>query len=172
LGTDPFHGRLRDVDPNTGLRLGIGRLALIQQADVVPGGGDHSAGYVLVHKSVDPDDWFFEHHFMNDPVLPGSVSVQMLIQAVQTYAIETGLAAEVTDPYFALPVGTELRWKYRGEVLRTHQRVRGEVHLREVRREQERLLILADGSVWRDNLRIYQVDGIGVEIRSAAGAPR
>jgi 3-hydroxymyristoyl/3-hydroxydecanoyl-(acyl carrier protein) dehydratase len=172
LGTDPFHGRLRDPDPTTGLRLGIGRLALIQQADVVPGGGDHGAGYVLAHKSVDPDDWFFEHHFMNDPVLPGSVSVQMLIQAVQVYAIETGLAAEVTDPYFALPVGTELRWKYRGEVLRTHERIRVEVHLREVRREPDRLLILADGSVWRDDLRIYQVDGIGVEIRSAAGAPR
>jgi hypothetical protein len=63
----------------------------------------------------------------------------------------------------------ELSWKYRGQILREHQRMCGEVHIREVRGPQDRIVVIADGSVYRDGLRIYQVDGIGVELAPAEG---
>src|SRR5690606_3942498 len=58
----------------------------------------------------------------------------------------------------------ELTWKYRGQVLREHDHVQGEVHLRSVRREPHRVLLHADGGLYRDGLRIYQVEGISIEL--------
>lgn len=161
-------GALR-LDLGDDTRLGTGRLALLEDVVVVPGGGDHGAGYVWCDKPVRADDWFFDQHFAHDPVLPGSVGVQMLFQAVQACAVHTGIVDHLPSPRFALAVGEELRWSYRGQILRHHRRVRAEAHLREVRREHDRLLVLADGSVWRDDLRIYQVDNIALTVRSGAG---
>ncbi|MFF5126886.1 3-hydroxyacyl-ACP dehydratase [Streptomyces syringium] len=159
----------RRLDPRADARPGSGRLALLDDVVVVPGGGDHGAGYVWCGKPVRDDDWFFDQHFAHDPVLPGSVGVQMLFQAVQVCAVHTGLVDHLPSPRFTLAVGEELRWSYRGQILRHHRRVRGEAHLREVRREHDRLLVRADGSVWRDDLRIYQVDNIALTVRSGAG---
>ncbi|WP_338933036.1 3-hydroxyacyl-ACP dehydratase [Streptomyces netropsis] len=161
-------GALR-LDLRDDTRVGTGRLALLEDVVVVPGGGDHGAGYVWCDKPVRDDDWFFEQHFPHDPVLPGSVGVQMLFQAVQACAVHTGLVDHLPSPRFALAVGEELRWSYRGQILRHHRRVRGEAHIREVRRERDRLLVLADGSVWRDDLRIYHVDNIALAVRPGAG---
>jgi acyl transferase domain-containing protein len=50
--------------------------------------------------------------------------------------------------------------------IRDHSMALGEAHAR----AGEVLLLVADGSVWRDDLRIYQVDNIGVEILPTGGA--
>ncbi|MGW1071981.1 3-hydroxyacyl-ACP dehydratase [Streptomyces sp. NPDC002537] len=161
-------GLLR-LDLRGDARLGSGRLALLEDTVVVPGGGTHRAGYVLTDKPVRPDDWFFDHHFFHDPVMPGSAGVQMLHQAVHAYALHTGLTRHLRRPVCRVAAGEELRWSYRGQILRHHRRVRGEVHIRAVRRDGDRLTLCADGSVWRDDLRIYRVDNIAVEISEAAG---
>ncbi|MGI5341104.1 hypothetical protein ACQEVS_28740 [Streptomyces sp. CA-181903] len=156
----------RDLSGDT--RLGRGRLALLADTVVVPRGGDHGRGYVLCDKPVDPDDWFFDHHFLHDPVLPGSVGVQTLYQAVHAFALLTGLTDGMDRPVPEVAVGEELRWSYRGQILREHRRVRAEVHIRDVRRDAGRVLVRADGSVWRDDLRIYRVTGIAVDIGPAS----
>ncbi|GHJ36643.1 hypothetical protein [Streptomyces sp. TS71-3] len=161
--------RLRLADD---ARLGTGRLALLDEVCLVPGGGVHGAGYALCEKPVRPDDWFFEQHFPYDPVLPGSVSVQMLYQAVHAFALHTGLLDHLREPHLPEPrmsvaVGEDLRWNYRGQILREHHRIRGEVHIRRVERTGDRLLVCADGSVWRDGTRIYEVDNIAADFHAA-----
>jgi len=148
-------------------RIGTGRLALLEDVALVPGGGDHGCGYVLCTKPVRADDWFFDRHFFRDPVMPGSAGVQMLHQAVYAYALHTGLADHLAEPCCRVAVGEELRWTYRGQILREHRQVRGEVHIRDVRRDGRRVLLRADGSVWRDDLRIYRVENIAVDIGPA-----
>ncbi|MER6046137.1 hypothetical protein ABT168_01350 [Streptomyces sp. NPDC001793] len=118
-------------------RWGHGRLALLEDVTLVPGGGDHGAGYLLCEKPVRPDDWFFDQHFLRDPVMPGSTGVQMLYHAVHAYALYSGLAADLPEPRCTLTVGEELHWSYRGQILREHRRVRGEVHIRTVRRTDQ-----------------------------------
>ncbi|GHH76743.1 hypothetical protein GCM10018793_23180 [Streptomyces sulfonofaciens] len=169
----PAPGGVLRLHPAGDTRLGRGRLALLQEAWLVPEGGEHGAGYVLCEKPVRADDWFFEQHFPHDPVLPGSVSVQMLYQAVHAFALGTGLLDGLPEPRMHVAVGEELRWSYRGQILREHRRVRGEVHVREVRREGDRVLVRADGSVWRDEVRIYQVENLAADFRAALrGAQR
>ncbi len=151
---------LRRLDAQGDARLGTGRLALLEDLVLVPGGGEHKAGYVLCTKPVRPDDWYFDHHFFRDPVMPGSAGVQMLFQAVHAFALHTGLVDDLPDPELGLVTGERLSWNYGAQILREHQQVRGEVHIRKVTRKRDRLLIRADGSVWRDDLRIYHVRNI------------
>ncbi|MEV4436234.1 3-hydroxyacyl-ACP dehydratase [Streptomyces sp. NPDC049585] len=151
---------LRRVDAADDERLGTGRLALLKDLALVPDGGEHGAGYVLCSQPVDADDWFFDQHFPHDPVMPGSVGVQMLFQAVRAFVLYTGPAGRAPGADLGLVAGEELRWNYGGQILREHRQVRGEVHIRQVRRDGDRLLVRADGSVWRDDLRIYHVRNI------------
>ncbi|GAA0346485.1 3-hydroxyacyl-ACP dehydratase [Streptomyces blastmyceticus] len=151
---------LRRLDARGDARLGTGRLALLEDLVLVPGGGEHGAGYALCTKPVRPDDWYFDHHFFRDPVMPGSAGVQMLFQAVHAFALHTGLIDDLPDPELGLVAGEQLSWNYGAQILREHQQVRGEVHIRKATRKRDRLLIRADGSVWRDDLRIYQVRNI------------
>ncbi len=169
-GTRP--GGVRRLDLSGDTRLGRGRLALLHEVDLLSAGGDHGAGYVVWERRVPDDDWFMAHHFLDDPVMPGSVGVESLFQAVGAWLLHSGLTDGLRAPVLRPAVGVELAWKYRGQILPEHQRMRGEVHLREVRREAERIIVIADGSVWRDDLRIYQVDNIAVEARPGEGGRR
>jgi 3-hydroxymyristoyl/3-hydroxydecanoyl-(acyl carrier protein) dehydratase len=167
----PHPPGVRRLDLHGDTRLGRGRLALLGEIDLLDDGGEHGAGYALWERPVPRDDWFMAHHFFGDPVMPGSVGVEALFQAVGAWALHTPAAEAPPDPVLRPAAGVELAWKYRGQILREHRRMRGEVHIREVRTGSGRITIIADGSVWRDDLRIYQVDNIGVEIASGQERP-
>ncbi|MQM26747.1 hotdog family protein [Glycomyces albidus] len=144
---------------------GEDQLDLIDDAEVVLGGGDHGAGYVLARKRIDPAAWYFDLHFPGDPVMPGSLGVETLFHAVRAYAVAAGLTETMSAPCFAPAPDAELTWKYRGQVLRENDELQCEVHLRAVHHGPDRVLLHADGSLFCDGLRVYRVDGICIELR-------
>lgn len=149
-----------------GLRLADGHLRMVDSVDIVTGGGAHGQGYVRGHREIDHDDWYFECHFYRDPVMPGSLGVEAMIQALHVYAIDLGLDAEFDDPVFAQPLGVPMTWKYRGQILRTEGPMTFDLHIKEVRREDGRVLVVADGNVWKPGMRIYQITDIAIEVHN------
>ncbi|MFJ8167832.1 beta-ketoacyl synthase N-terminal-like domain-containing protein [Streptomyces sp. NPDC094473] len=147
-----------------GPRIGRDHLDLVQWVDVLPGGGDHGQGYLRGHRTIRPDDWYFSCHFHRDPVMPGSLGVESLLQGLQVYAVETGLTDGLVNPRFALLSEAETTWSYRGQILRDDPEMEFDVHIKEVRRAPGRIQLLGDASVWKSTLRIYQLGGIGIEI--------
>jgi 3-hydroxymyristoyl/3-hydroxydecanoyl-(acyl carrier protein) dehydratase len=141
------------------------RLALIDDVSVVLDGGDHGSGYALARKQIEPDAWYFDGHFRGDPVMPGSLGVELLFQTLHAYGTAAGLTEKMRAPCFTPAPGAELSWKYRGQVLRDHDQIQAEVHLRAVEQRPDHLLLHADGSLYNDGLRIYQVDGLCLELR-------
>ena len=49
----------------------------------LPDGGPHGEGFIQGSKSVDPDEWFFQAHFHDDPVWPGSLGLEAFLQLLQ-----------------------------------------------------------------------------------------
>jgi 3-hydroxymyristoyl/3-hydroxydecanoyl-(acyl carrier protein) dehydratase len=154
-----------------GPRAGSGRLALLEAIEVVDGGGDHGKGYLRAVKPVDPDDWFFGRHFHLDPVIPGSIGVESVIQGLQEWLVDSGLADGLRGPEFVVPAGVRLQWKYRGQFLPTDAEATLEVHVKDCRRTPGRVRVRADASVWKPGLRVYQLTDVAVELREP-GAPR
>ncbi|MFF4358103.1 beta-ketoacyl synthase N-terminal-like domain-containing protein [Streptomyces sp. NPDC001604] len=147
-----------------GPRLAGGHLDLVEWVDILPGGGEHGQGYLRGHRSIRPDEWYFSCHFHRDPVMPGSLGVEALLQGMQVYAVETGLTDGLRNPRFALATGTDTTWSYRGQILRTDPDMEFDVHIKEIRREPGRILLLGDAHVWKSTLRIYRLGDLGIEI--------
>ncbi|MEV4870506.1 3-hydroxyacyl-ACP dehydratase [Streptomyces syringium] len=156
---------VRTLDLDSGPRPGRGRLDFLagSAAELVTDGGTHSAGYLLCTKPVHADDWYFAQHFLHDPVMPGSCGVEMLCQMVKAFLFHTGVITESRLHTLTPRPGAELRWTYRGQILPQHREVQAEVHLRDIRREAGRLVVRADGNVWRDGLRVYAVENIALQ---------
>ncbi|QHC21487.1 3-hydroxyacyl-ACP dehydratase [Streptomyces sp. GS7] len=152
----------RQLDAGSGAPVGHGRLALLAGATctLVPESGRHGLGYLLATRPVRSDDWYFGRHFLHDPVMPGSCGIEMLCQAVKFFLLHTGSVSEDSLRTLVPLPGAPLRWTYRGQILPHHAQMRAEVHLREVQRDGAGLTVVADGSVWSDGLRIYEVDTI------------
>lgn len=45
-------------------------------------GGAHGKGYVEAELDINPDIWFFQCHFINDPVMPGCLGLDAMWQLV------------------------------------------------------------------------------------------
>ncbi|MGW2725034.1 beta-ketoacyl synthase N-terminal-like domain-containing protein [Streptomyces sp. NPDC001492] len=151
-----------------GLHLPAGRFDLVDRVDLVADGGRYGAGYLHGHRSLRPDEWYFDCHFHRDPVMPGSLGVEAVLQAMRLFVLDQGLAEGVTRPRFAMATGVETKWKYRGQILRDDRELFFDVHIKEVRTEADRLLLIADADLWKPGLRIYELTDVAIEVRPEA----
>ncbi|MBA8975377.1 beta-ketoacyl synthase N-terminal-like domain-containing protein [Streptomyces calvus] len=157
-------------DPSGGgLHLPGGRFDLVDRVDLVADGGRHGAGYLHGHRSIRPDEWYFDCHFHRDPVMPGSLGVEAVLQALRLFVLDQDLARGMTRPRFAMATDVEMSWKYRGQILRDDRELFFDVHVKEVRKEADRLLLIADADLWKPGLRIYELTDVAVEVRPDAG---
>lgn len=153
------------------VRAAQGHLALLDTVDVVDGGGRHGRGYLRAVRPVADGDWFFAYHFHLDPVMPGSLGVEAVLQALQEWALDAGLADGLTAPEFVVPAGLPLSWRYRGQILADDREMTLEVHIEDVQRRPGRVRVIAEASVWKPGLRIYELTGVAVELRGAGAEP-
>ncbi|PDV98613.1 PfaB family protein [Candidatus Chloroploca asiatica] len=150
-------------------RLAGGQLNLLDRVLVMPEGGTHGAGYIYGEKRVDPTSWFFPCHFYTDPVMPGSLGVEAISEAVQAYALFYGLGRELPAPYFAPAIDQRTVWKYRGQIIPATGLMTLEAHITRIERRGPAIVIVANASLWRDGLRIYEVKDLGIAINAATG---
>ena len=146
--------------------LAGGMLDFIDESTVMLNGGKHNLGYVHSLKNIDPSDWFYPCHFYQDPVMPGSLGVEAMIQSMQVYALEADLGKDFNNPRFGL-VEDEAKWTYRGQIIPDNKQMTLEVHIKEIRKTDDRIDVIAEGNLWKDGLRIYSVDNIGLSIQEA-----
>ncbi|MEM9696583.1 MAG: hypothetical protein AAGA56_28840 [Myxococcota bacterium] len=123
-----------------------------------PAGGEQGLGRIVAEKTVDPGAWFFRAHFYQDPVQPGSLGLEALLQLVVLYLRRT---ADDIDEATIEPIssGAPVRWKYRGQVLPTADRVVVEATIVERSTGPDGAVsVRADTSLWVDDKRIYEAN--------------
>ncbi|MCU7836777.1 MAG: PfaB family protein [gamma proteobacterium symbiont of Taylorina sp.] len=146
--------------------LAGGMLSFLDESIVVPNGGKFGKGYVHSMNVIDAGDWFYPCHFYKDPVMPGSLGVEAMIQSIQVFALQQDLGKDFKNPRFGL-VEDEAKWTYRGQIIPDNDVMTLEVHIKEIRKTANRVDILIDGNLWKDGLRIYSVESIGLSIQEA-----
>jgi 3-hydroxymyristoyl/3-hydroxydecanoyl-(acyl carrier protein) dehydratase len=161
----------RRADGTGGVRCSVGHLALLDSVDVVDGGGRFDKGYLRSVRPVGKNDWFFRYHFHLDPVMPGSLGVEAVIQAMQEWVVDAGLGADLVAPEFVLPVSLPMSWRYRGQILADDREMTVEVHIKEVEQRSGRVRVVGDASVWKPGMRIYELTDVAVEMRGAGVEP-
>ncbi|MBW2257249.1 MAG: polyketide synthase dehydratase domain-containing protein, partial [Deltaproteobacteria bacterium] len=143
-------------------------LRMIDRVSVVaPSGGAAGLGYYEAQKDVRPEEWFFSAHFHQDPVMPGSLGVEALMQLARWVLLrETGSPPARVGP---IADGSPCTWKYRGQVTRDHEALTYELEVKRI--DRERGEIWCDGLVRADGLPIYSVEDLGVRLYPDAPPP-
>jgi 3-hydroxymyristoyl/3-hydroxydecanoyl-(acyl carrier protein) dehydratase len=110
---------------------------------------------------VDPSAWFFQAHFYQDPVWPGSLGLQSFLQLLQYLAWrrwcqeKTATVPPTEAEWQAPALGVRHQWTYRGQILPTHRRVVVEADVVAV--EERSRCLTADGLLWVDGRPIYRM---------------
>lgn len=148
------------------LRLATGMLRMIDRIEGVwPEGGAAGLGQIRAVKDVDPGEWFFKAHFFQDPVQPGSLGLEAMLQALQALLLIQGVGAGLDAPRFeSIAIARRHAWKYRGQVLPHHRAVHTTVDITARGRDERGEYAIADASLWVDGQRIYEAIGIGVRV--------
>jgi len=145
----------------TTLEAGLpkGKLRLLDGV-VISGAGDHQEGYVYANRRNTPQDWFYACHFHEDPVMPGSLGIEAIIQAMKVFAQQQSKAASAA----VLVTGQRMNWSYRGQVLQHHRQMQVEVHFHKTQHIGKTQLFTGDASLWADDSRIYEVRNMAIAI--------
>jgi acyl transferase domain-containing protein/3-hydroxymyristoyl/3-hydroxydecanoyl-(acyl carrier protein) dehydratase len=118
-------------------------------------GGQMGLGRVHGRKRIDPTEWFFAAHFLQDPVMPGSLGLEAFQQLLLLMADERW-----PGPAYGPVPGERHEWTYRGQVLPTSGSVDVVVEIAGV--DEERRVLTGRGVLSVDGLAIYEVKGFTV----------
>jgi len=153
------------------------RFRMVDHIDLlVADGGTHGLGWVHGSIKVDPSAWFFEAHFYQDPVWPGSLGLEAFIQLLKVYAVDRWDLGESTE--FATMAGGETtgsdttggqitggdrhRWTYRGQIIPGCERVEVFASITEVDDGHKR--VRADGFLTVDGRTIYAMNDFSLGV--------
>jgi PfaB family protein len=138
------------------------RWRMITQVDhFLDQGGPHGLGLVRGSVTVDPSMWFFKAHFMGDPVWPGSLGLESMLQLMKVAAARRwGVRA---DTAWECPIlGREHQWIYRGQIVPRNHRVTVQAEI--TSRDDQNRVIVADGHLEVDGKVIYQMKSFSLKI--------
>jgi acyl transferase domain-containing protein/3-hydroxymyristoyl/3-hydroxydecanoyl-(acyl carrier protein) dehydratase len=149
-------------------KLAGGQMNFIDSVSIVEGGGKAGVAYVYGERTIDASDWFFRYHFHQDPVMPGSLGVEAIIELMQTYALSNDLGAKFTNPRFIAPT-TLVKWKYRGQITPLNKKMSLDVHITDLQKNtladgSSEVRLVGDANLSKDGLRIYEVKDIVLSI--------
>ena len=161
--------RLQSANPGRPhARLEHGRLNFIDEAILLPESGRYGKGLVYASRPVNPRDWFYPFHFYQDPVMPGSLGVEAMLETQKAFALASGLGADLRTPRFAaVPASDPLTWRYRGQITPQHRLMELEVHVRGTEQHAGQAVLSGDASLWVDGLRIYEAKNLAVGLQEA-----
>lgn len=106
--------------PAPGLGLPAGAWQMLDRVAFETTGGPNGLGTARGLLAVDASAWFFEAHFFEDPVMPGSLGVEAFLQLVQRWLLARHPERAATHRVALASAGAH-RWTYRGQV-RPHNR--------------------------------------------------
>ena len=132
----------------------------------VPDGGPKGLGFIRGSKPVDRAGWFFNAHFYQDPVIPGSIGLETFQQLLKVVAVHRWGGGDGENPvshtlpptarFESMAQGETQQWAYRGQVVPANQSVTVEAVVTEL--DDTRKMVRANGYLMADGKVIYQMD--------------
>jgi len=124
-------------------------------------GGPHQLGYIRGTKQVNPAEWFFQAHFYQDPVCPGSLGLESFQQLLK-YVASQRWACDENTVFEPITLNHQHHWMYRGQIIPSNDVVTVEAVITAVDDKQK--ILTADGFLQVDGKVIYQMKSFSLRI--------
>ncbi|RYZ71877.1 MAG: hypothetical protein EOP09_04015 [Proteobacteria bacterium] len=147
-GEKPWEGRAVTRPYPQSEALPQGRLRMVDSWDYEP-------SQIFGAKKVNPEEWFFEAHFFEDPVMPGSLGLESLTQIASAEADR-----RLPHKNWRVALNTTHNWVYRGQVRKHNKEVRLKLDV-SGQRDNE---LTFDSVLYCDDLPIYKLDKLTIEV--------
>ncbi len=133
--------------------------AMLRMVDEIelfdPVGGPQGLGFISGSAHVNPEAWFFKAHFYQDPVWPGSLGLESLLQLLKVVAWHHWGAAAGSAPFETMALNAPHSWVYRGQITPKDSKVSVQAVITEL--DHARKQLKADGFLAVDGRIIYQM---------------
>jgi 3-hydroxymyristoyl/3-hydroxydecanoyl-(acyl carrier protein) dehydratase len=130
-----------------------------------PDGGNKGLGLIRAEKSLASKDWFFKAHFYQDPVQPGSLGVEAMLQAAQALMLLEGMDTGLSVPRFEpVAIGKRTLWHYRGQVTPDRKVVIVDFEVEARGCDARGPFVIGRSTLWVDELQIYQAPLLGMRL--------
>ena len=103
--------------------------------------------------------------------MPGSLGLEAMLQALQAYALQTGVGHDFRSPRFAHAENHEIVWKYRGQIVPENRDMALELHIIRIETVPGRITLYAEASLWKEKLRIYEVNSLALSVVESVHLP-
>jgi 3-hydroxymyristoyl/3-hydroxydecanoyl-(acyl carrier protein) dehydratase len=156
IRTEPFNYPTVAPYPDAMMRM-LDRIVVFD-----PKGGPHGLGVVCGEMDVNPERWFFQAHFYQDPVCPGSLGLESFLQLLKVYAVDRWGASD--DALFeCMALGMKHKWVYRGQIIPVDSLVTVQAVVKSV--DDATHTVVADGFLIVDGRVIYQMIDFAIRVR-------
>jgi len=157
--------------PMNGLQFPAKALRMIDRIEHFdPVGGPAGLGVVHASAAVEPNAWFFDAHFYRDPVCPGSLGIEALLQVFKFMAMQRWQdRLGASHRFLPMVIGREHQWRYRGQIRPTNGRVDVAAVVTDVD-ERSGPTMIGDGVIYVDSMPIYALRGFGVQLAASDAA--
>ncbi len=154
----------------SGIKLGKnlclpkGKMRLVDRVlEFDPWGGRFGLGSIVAQADIHPDDWFLTCHFIDDPVMPGTLMYDCCAQTLKIFTQRMGWISDRDDVFYDVLVSNESDLKCRGPVTPETRKARYEIEIKEMGYDPEPYVI-ADAHMFSDELRIVLYKNMGMKL--------
>lgn len=161
-----FGSSFNTVRPGDGPPLTIpgGNLKLIDRITKLEvSGGRWGLGLIEAEIGIHPDDWFLTCHFVDDPVMPGTLMYESCLHALRVFMLRIGWVAAADRAHFEPVAGVEASLKCRGQVIPGTRMASYQLSIKEIGYGPEPYAI-ADALMFADGSRIVLVENMSLRL--------
>lgn len=133
-------------------------------------GGLYDNGYIKAAKTIDPKEWFFDAHFYQDPVCPGSLGIESFLQVIRYFMLHT-FKIDPKEYTPGLVPGQTHEWIYRGQIIPSNKKVEVHVHIKSAQADKAGVTVSADGALTVDGICIYEMQNFVLAFHKQKNQP-
>src|SRR5262249_11571589 len=121
-----------------------------------PAGGRFGIGLIRGEADIDPEAWFLTCHFVDDPVMPGTLMYECCLHTLRIFLLRLGFVGESAGVACEPVPGVASRLRCRGQVVGSTGKAVFEIAVKEIGYRPEPYAI-ADALMYADGKPIVEV---------------
>jgi len=151
--------------PAGGIKTQEPHLDLVDELRFKESAGRFKNGLITGSRRLDGAEWFYQNHFYQDPVMPGSLGVEAILQGLWIFMRHFNLDAGFKHAAIDFSHSSPLKWKYRGQVTPANRAIHFSIHLKNDPFAQAAQPLFADADFWVEDRKIYSIENISITLK-------